>query len=310
MNVRRAVVAVLVLLAPVLVWLGHRAYAAVTPDPMATHWGFHGVDGTTAAWPYFVAILCASGALGLAAVAVSWLAHSTHAGRMLTSMLAFGAWIATVPYLESLLLARHIRDAHDVPMPWYAVLGGVGIPLVVAATAYWLHGDTAPPLPRGPVPPAMPLADSERVTWIGHAHSRPFQVLSPLLMAAAAVLVPFQAHVSIPLGIVGVALAWTSVIAVRVDQRGLHTLWGPFGWPRTRVGLGNIADAHSERIEPLQWGGWGYRISSRGTAAVLRRGPGLVVERVHGPRYAVTVDGADEGARVLIGLLARERSRS
>lgn len=309
MNVRRVAVTTLALVAPVLVWVSHAAYADITPDPMPTHWGAHlQVDGTTPAWPYFLAILAASAVLGIAAVAVAWLAHSTHAGRMLTAMLTFGAWVATVPYVESLLLARHIADPRHVAMPWYAVLGGVGVPIVIGAAVYWLHGTTAPPTPRRTPTHAVHLNENERATWIGHAHSLPMRIAAPVAMAAAAVLVPFQVQAAIPLGIVGLACAWTSVIAVRVDARGVHTLWGPFGWPRPCIRIDNIAEVHTEKIHPMEWGGWGYRTSGRGRAAVIRGGPGLVVKRVQGPTYAVTVDEPDEGARVVAGLISRNKT--
>lgn len=309
MSPRRVVVAVLALVIPVLVWVSHLAYADITPDPMPTHWGPSGVDGTAAAWPYFWAILAASGVLGIAAVAVAAFAHSTHSGRMLVAMLTFGAWVAGVPYIESLLLSRHVADAHDVSMPWYAVLGGVGVPILVGAGVYWLHGRTAPPARRRVPAATIPLADTERVTWVGHAHSTPMRLLSPALMVAAAAVVFFSVPAAIATGVSAIACAWASVIAVRVDADGLHTLWGPFGWPRPHIRLHNIAEVHAEQIHPMEWGGWGYRVSGRGVAAVVRGGPGLVVERVTGPAYAVTVDHADEGASVLHALLAREQER-
>src|SRR5699024_2484071 len=122
--------------------------------------------------------------------------------------------------------------------------------------------------------PTITLGETERATWIGHAHSTPMRILSPLLMAAAAVAVFFSVQIAIPLGVVGLATAWTSVLAVRIDRRGVHTLWGPFGWPRPRIAPENIASAHASDINPLEWGGWGYRVSRNGVAAVIRRGPG------------------------------------
>lgn len=305
---RRPAIAVVAAVAPVLVWLSHLAYAGITPDPMPSHWSTDGVDGTTDAQTYFLAIVVASAALAAATIATTWWAHSSHAGRTLTAMFCFGTWIAAVPYLESMLLARHVSDPYQVPMPWYAVLGGVAVPLVIGVGVYAVHGTTESPRERRSGGNALSLREGERVTWIGHAHSSLLRVLAPLLMAAAAVLVFFQAMVAIPLGVAGLATAWVSVLAVRVDPRGVHTLWGPFGWPRPRIAPENIAAAYSEDIHPMQWGGWGYRISRRGVAAVVRAGPGLVVERVHGPTYAVTVDGADEAAQVLNALLARQQT--
>lgn len=306
---RRSVVVVLAVAAPVLVWLTQVAYADITPDPMPSHWGTSGVDGTTAAHTYYLIILIAAGVLAAATLATSWWAHSTHAGRMLAAMLSFGSWIAAVPYLETMLLARHITDPYQVPMPWYAVLGGAGVPIIIAAGVYAVHGPRRDTPPRRTGAPAMTIGKTERVTWIGHAHSMPLRIVAPVLMVAAAVAVFFQVQVAIPLGIGGLALAWTSVLAVRVDNRGVHTLWGPFGWPRPRIAPDNIAAVRVEDIHPMQWGGWGYRHSARGIAAVVRGGPGLVIERVHGPTYAVTVDDPDEAAQTLNAILGQSPTR-
>lgn len=62
---RRAGVIVLVVAAPVLVWVFKLAYADVTPDPMPSHWGTHGVDGTTDAGTYFALIVAVAGVWGV-----------------------------------------------------------------------------------------------------------------------------------------------------------------------------------------------------------------------------------------------------
>src|SRR5690606_37397451 len=115
---------------------------------------------------------------------------------------------------------------------------------------------------------------------------------------------------TIPLAIVSVALALISEVTVRIDARGVHTLWGPFGWPRPHIPLEQITAARAEHIRPLEWGGWGYRVSPRGIAAVIRRGPGLVISRSGRPDYAVTIPHAAVGADVLNALLTRERAGS
>ncbi len=52
-------------------------------------------------------------------------------------------------------------------------------------------------------------------------------------------------------------------------------------------------------IEPLAYGGWGWRVVPGGTAVVVRGGEALVVELRSGRRFAVTVDGAAEAAALL-----------
>lgn len=226
---------------------------------------------------------------------------------MLTSVLTFGAWIAAVPYVESVLLARDIADPYQVPMPWYGVLIGMGIPILVAAGVYGLHGGATPARPHVRHAPADSASTAGRVTWIGNAHSVPLRVLAVLLMATAAVLVFFQMSAAIALGIAGIVVSWVSVLAVRIDRRGLHTLWGPFGRPRTHIDLDVMTRVYAEDIHPMQWGGWGYRTSTRGVAAIVRGGPGLMIERENGPKYAVTIDDAAEAAHTLNALMAGQR---
>jgi len=72
--------------------------------------------------------------------------------------------------------------------------------------------------------------------------------------------------------------------------------------PRLRRATAEVLSA--EEIDPLGWGGWGVRLSRRGTAHVVRRGPGLVLGRRGGSELAITVDDPD-GAAELVAALQR-----
>jgi len=74
------------------------------------------------------------------------------------------------------------------------------------------------------------------------------------------------------------------------------------------IHLDSISAVRAEVIHPMKWGGWGYRITSGGSAANVRTGPGIVVTRTSGSTYVVTVDHAGQGADVLNGLLSRDQS--
>ena len=99
---------------------------------------------------------------------------------------------------------------------------------------------------------------------------------------------------------------WT--VRVIVDRHGLTIRWGPLGLPRTRFPLDRVASATVIDVRPGEWGGWGYRGSVKvfGRAAVvLRAGTGIRVDLVGGRAFAVTVDDAETGARLLNDLAAR-----
>lgn len=308
---RRLAGGVIALAAPVVELISFLATRGRLPDPLPVHWDLHGaVNNTAGIGGFFTATLVISAVLALAVLAAIFLAHTPIAGRMLAALLTFGTWIAAGTWVVTAAVSSGAARAADVTLPWYAVIPLLGVPVVLAVAAWvvlpgaWQHPDT----PTAGSPSGLAFAPGEAVVWIDHAHAAWARCAAVVAIGAAVVMLWFAPPVTIPLAIVGVALALTSELAVRIDARGVHTLWGPFGWPRPAIPLEQITGARAERINPLQWGGWGYRVSPRGVAAVIRSGPGLVVSRTDRPDYAVTVPHAADGAEVLTALLARERS--
>lgn len=87
---------------------------------------------------------------------------------------------------------------------------------------------------------------------------------------------------------------------VTVDMDGLAVSFGSFKWPTKRISLDQIASAESVDLNPWAWGGWGYRWApGKKSAAVLRKGPAIMVTKHDGRRFAVTVDDAPLGAATL-----------
>ncbi|WP_415952903.1 hypothetical protein [Streptomyces sp. KLOTTS4A1] len=122
--------------------------------------------------------------------------------------------------------------------------------------------------------------------------------LAPLLMAvigclAAGLLMLFG------------TLAFVHV-AVRVDTEAIEVRCGHMGLPRRRIPLSQIVGAEFlPRVTPRHWGGWGYRWRpEKGTAVVVRRGEGIILELGDGRTFTVTVDDAEGAVRFI-----RERLR-
>jgi len=120
---------------------------------------------------------------------------------------------------------------------------------------------TARPGPQVPTA-ALDLAPAERASWSTVLGGRVF-VVTAVLLVAAAVLV----GVTVTLwsgGIVAAAAVVTAAfgrIDVTADRRGLRLRSSLLGIPFKRIPLADIAAARSERIDPMQWGGWGYRVT-------------------------------------------------
>lgn len=115
------------------------------------------------------------------------------------------------------------------------------------------------------------------------------------------------------LRILGVVLILSSLLVltfahdrVRIDGRYLHVRgWLPL--PSVRLPLEQVESVDVIDLEPMRWGGWGYRGSLRafGKAAwVVRSGPGLVLHLTRGRTFAVTVDQADDAADVIRSRIA------
>ena len=108
---------------------------------------------------------------------------------------------------------------------------------------------------------------------------------------------------------VGVLTWLMSSLEVRLTEDTFTVANGPFGRPRRVIALVEVADASAIMVEPSQWGGWGYRWNprARATAAVIRKGPGIVLTLADAGRFAVTVNDAASGAAATTAALAALR---
>jgi hypothetical protein len=100
--------------------------------------------------------------------------------------------------------------------------------------------------------------------------------------------------------VVGVLGYLLSSLEVRVTEDTLTVAYGPVGWPRRVIDLAQVEDASAVMVEPMEWGGWGYRWNPRAkaSAAVIRKGPGIQLELTDGRRFVVTVNDAVNGAKL------------
>jgi hypothetical protein len=102
-------------------------------------------------------------------------------------------------------------------------------------------------------------------------------------------------------GVVVGVLAWLlSSLEVRLTAETFTVAFGLVGWPRRVIPLAQVAEASAIVVEPMEWGGWGYRWIpwAHASAAVIRRGPGIALVLRDGRQFAVTVDDAVNGAKL------------
>lgn len=241
-----------------------------------------------------------------------------HSASHIFAMLAsgLGVFLGVLGY-GVIWSQRDLADATGSAMSSTWMVAGLVAGLAVGALVGWALrpsqdeqvGDV-PPLPADAQTLDVPAG--ARIAWHGRATSGP--VLVGIVEASLVLLVvlaltadPWMLAVVVPLALL---LAVLAEVRVSVDSRGLRarSLVG-LGW--VDVPLDRIVSAEVTQVRPLaQYGGYGLRLRSDGTRAlVTRSGEGLLVHRAGGPDVVVTVPRAEEAAAVL-NTLVRERARA
>ena len=299
MTWRRAVLAVSGLILGALsvapVWL----FRAELPSPMATQWDLAGHPQSATSPLGFGLLIGGLAALGV--VSVWWAAAARSLASGARRALA-GLGGAHAAFLAG-VACQVVRGQRGV-VDWRAASGPSLLDLAIIlcvslaagsflslAARRW-PGDTPAEGAGQGAPATVGLRADEHAVWVR-------RVTAPWLYGLAALggalLVVGLALGQTALTVTGaVWLALCSEMAtavVSVDQRGLWVRWGSFGLWRTGVRLGDVVTAEAIEIQPLEWGGWGYRGSLRlmGRAAVvLRKGPGLRLQ-LRGHRVLVEI---------------------
>jgi hypothetical protein len=96
-------------------------------------------------------------------------------------------------------------------------------------------------------------------------------------------------------------------LRISVDWRGLTVATWIMGISVKTIPLNEVESVQTTRIEPLEWGGWGYRIRPGTSAIILRTGQGLVVNLTNGKQFALTLTAPETPVAILTALSRRLR---
>lgn len=299
--------ATIVVLAPAVVAGVGLLLGGDVPDPLPMHWNLAGeVDRTTSLAAFTIGVgiavaLAAAAGLILAAGArrgMAWVAGAAAASWV--------AWLVAVLHAATLGAASGAASAAEADLPLVTVLALMAVPVGAALLVYRVLPWASPRDLHGPAPNSpLELRAGERVVWVGGASSRRLLVLALVLAVLALPLWFAVWPAAVVTTLAALAVGWAHCVTARVDHDQVTVSWGPALWPRIRIDMDDIASADAEHIEPLRWGGWGYRRTLRGRAAVVRRGPGLVLVLHSGQRFAVTVDHPEGAADLVNAVLVR-----
>lgn len=237
--------------------------------------------------------------------------------RAAVAVLAAVAPGAACMWLTSAAGARGVADPLTVELgarglllfawPVYALIPLVLLPKPAAPHAVVAESREVAPMELGP---------DDVVAWSRTVTSPMFAVVAIVMVALGAVLFGpplargeggalnwgFAVYL---IGIVIVALF--ASFRVSVDWRGLRVSSTLLGIPLQRVAPAQVVDAQATELVPMEWGGWGYRITPGRSAIVLGSGPGLVVTKQGGTQFAISLCDPEQPAAILRALAEREQ---
>lgn len=290
------------------------AYRSQLPDRVASHFSLSGVPDDSMTPDMFLVVMG-----GLMVLALGACVAIAVTRRRLQPMIAptvsfMGAFLGTLfagILVTTTVEHRGLEGWQDARVsPWMLALwigAGVITGSIAARIAASLPSESG--VAAGAAPAAMDLAPGERVFWSSTLSAGWPLACAAAVTALAAGLTPLVGWWPVViLLVVGVVVISFSRIRVTADQSGLQVRYGFFGWPRTAVPIGDIAQAQAMDIRPTDWGGWGYRGSltlMKRAAVVLRAGPGIRLDLRDGKVFVVTVDDPEEPARLLNAEVSR-----
>lgn len=280
---------------------------------MASHWSAGNAypDGFSSTWGSFAVFAAIVAALSIAAVVAVILAARRRVSRVFPAVAALIAGVSACGWIAiAWANAAAATPATARLGPRFAIML---VGAVCGALIYLLLPPTVLPPSDDARRPVLPLAGDERVAWSGVIRSRVLDVAVVIIGAmfvgaivlAVALGEPSVWITAVVLGLATLSCLMLVPVRLTIDQRGIRLVSVVLRVPLIRVRLENIEAVTADTIDPLQWGGWGFRISGAGLAYVTRRGPGLVVTRRSGGAVAITIADPERPAAVANALIAK-----
>lgn len=286
----------------------------VLPDPMASHWSTHGVNGfsTTAAVIGYVLV---TGLLGvIIGATLCWRLDEPAVVRSVVGIVA-GVSVSVIGVMVATAAAqRGVADASSVPTPTWQIGAAMVIGLAVgfgcaALVPKW--SPTQPDVDEAGLPTAD-IGAAERFSWtrtVSSSVGAGLIVGGAITVTAALAVLTGAWPLLVLLAVLAVPMVMMWSVRVTVDRSGVRVR-SVVGWPRIRIPVDDIDHADVVDVRAFgDFGGYGYRLCVHGKLKgakgfVLRSGPGILVTRTDGRRAVIVVDDAHTAAG-LVNRVAR-----
>ena len=292
-----------ILLALIIVPFG--LYWSELPDPMAIHWGVGG--GPNGSAPPLLTLVGIAGLYVAMVVAVRGaLARAPYeAPSFVAGLFGVGSLLAGVSWL--IVVANYGVDswtfADEVGLLHLLVL------LVIATVVGWfgwlLAGGGLVDGSESPTAaPPLEMSDPDHTVWSGRGVGRLTVLIGIGMIVAGLVVWGWSGLLLVLIGIVALMFA---VVRVTVGQLGAVISLGWWGYPSWKVPIDSISAANVETVNPMAYGGWGYRVRPGVRAIVVRSGGSLRLVREEASDLVYTVDDAETGAGLVNAILGARK---
>lgn len=284
------------------------------PEMVPTHWGAAGpadaAGATSVVFYWTIGVAGVAALLGLilllAPLNGPWVKRTAAAITGAIAIEALAIWlVSAAPSLG-------VADPYSVELgPWVMVL--VLAPAYAAVPLFLYPPDLTGSDRRVPTSPNPQAITIRSGSWTQIETSKLFVAITLILLLVGVLILGALLFKGLTLlggwevllyaaTLTVVAVFWSFKITVNED--GLRITSRLFGVRIKHIAPGEIAEVTVMHIDPMKWGGWGYRLSPGRSALVLKEGPGLVVTTRDGKQFAVTVDDPEVPAGILLGLVS------
>ena len=271
------------------------------PSPMAVHWDFGG-DPNGSMPPLVLLILL----IGIY-VAVHWavirvLQRTPYEGpSFVAGLFGIGGLLATVSWLSVLANRGQQTWESSSGVGFVEILIAVGIGLILGLVGWLLAGGrSVERQPPATSVPTLDLAQPGSAIWSSRGNGPILQVIGVVLLVIGLATWGWTTLVLVALAAFVLVFA---EVRTTVAQRGVVVSLGWLGVPSWTVPMEAIERAEVERVNPMAYGGWGYRLRPGVAAIVTRGGESLRLVRPDKADLVLTVDDAATGAGVINSML-------
>jgi uncharacterized membrane protein len=271
------------------------------PDPMATHWDFAGEPNGSMSPMLFLLILPALYVAIHWAVTRSLVRTPYEAPSFIAGLFGLGGLLAGVSWV-SVLANREKETWEAADSVGFLEIGFVLIPAVAFGYLGWYlaGGQTVERTPSGAAIPSLDIAQPGAAVWSGRGNGPLIQLIGAALIIIGLATWSWSTVVLSVLGLVVLAFA---EVRVTVSHKGAVVSLGWLGIPSWTVPMSSISRAEVETVDPMAYGGWGYRLRPGARAIVTRGGEALRLVRDDETDLVLTVDDASTGAGLLNSML-------